>query len=216
MRHEGTSRDRRRGPRASAATLLCLGLAAAVAPGRLAAQPFSTGGTRAASPRPAIGLEPTRLVIETGLQARLGILADGLVHEIVLCLEGEVRGDTVRASRFTMPEPRVSAPRFALFLPCPSRTLAVWHNHPLQLPIREAATGSSRRPRREPVTDPLRLCRLSERDLETASRLPYPFVVVAVNADTWCWWSRRQIRSLDRAPVLPPGGQLFASPASGR
>jgi uncharacterized cupin superfamily protein len=124
---------------------------------------------------------PVRLVLDPALLVRLQTLAAGLQSEIVLCLTGTAHGDTVVATGFTMPDPQLSAADHATFGPCPQEAVAIWHNHPLE-------TRVSMTPRE--------LCSLSETDIHTAAQIGQPFVVIAVDASTWCWWSHDQVRSL--------------------
>jgi len=141
---------------------------------------------------------PARLSLDPGVLARLRTLAAGLRNEIVLCLTGSVRGSTAIATGFTMPDPQLSTLDRASFGPCPGEAVAIWHNHPLEEGIRSPsadATGYAR-PRGDPNVTPRDLCALSETDIRSAAAGGLPFVVVGVDADTWCWWSRDQVRKL--------------------
>jgi hypothetical protein len=143
--------------------------------------------------------QPSELVMEAGLLSRLQTLADGLHNEIVLCLNGVVRGDTAYASDFDMPGPRESTPMRSSFDPCPRGTLASWHNHPSsQRSGAFASLGESLMEKRA-----RRLCVLSQIDIATAERLRYPFAVVSVDADTWCWWTLREVEGFARDSVAP-------------
>jgi len=150
--------------------------------------------------------EPTEFVVEPGLLARLQTLADGLHNEIVLCLEGPVRGGVAYADHFEMPTPRESSPMRSSFDPCPDGTLASWHNHPTSNRSADAGrsvgAGSPSRAQR--------LCVLSETDIATAGRLRYPFVVVAVDAETWCWWTLAEVDAFAEQSIVP------GPPAPGR
>lgn len=151
--------------------------------------------TAALSPeRPVGSSAPAVLLVEPPLQAKLQTLADGLHREVVLCLEGTVRGDTAMARDFRMPEPELSSPTRSVFKPCPARALGTWHNHPPQGGRTGAAAARAR-------------CVLTETDLRTADRLGYPFVVVGTDADTWCWWTLAQAREATTAPAPPVPGQ---------
>lgn len=144
---------------------------------------------------------PAFLVIEPHLLTKLQLLADGLHTEIVLCLHGTTEGDTIRANDFSMPEPRFSASNSSAALPCPPETLAVWHNHPwVELRALKEAPHTLQM-RRVPAYQPLDLCILSEQDIQTATRVEYPFVVVAVDAETWCWWTLEQVQQFARDGV---------------
>ena len=137
---------------------------------------------------------PTRLVIERPLLSKLQTLAAGLHVELVLCLQGVTAGNDMRLTTFSMPEPRAAADDHSSFLPCPENTAAVWHNHPISDP---STYPNTRRPRREPVL-PRELCALSNSDIRTTARLGYPFIVVSVDAETWCWWTRDQVKRFAR------------------
>lgn len=144
---------------------------------------------------------PTELVVEPALLSRLQTLAEGLHREIVLCLQGDVRGSRATASDFVMPVPRLSTPTRSSFDRCPTGTLASWHNHPRTLVDGAATFATSREGSR-------RLCVLSETDIHTAERLRHPFVVVAVDARTWCWWGLEEVdrfaaRAISPAPPSP-------------
>ena len=142
---------------------------------------------------------PTRLILDAGLLSRLRVLAAGLHTEIVLCLTGSDNGTTVLASGFVMPDPELSTPEHATFGSCPSGTLAIWHNHPVEGPPADLNA------------DPRDLCALSELDIRTAVRQSAPFVVVAVDGGTWCWWSQDQVRKLAAQKLLrgdPLTGQI--------
>jgi proteasome lid subunit RPN8/RPN11 len=143
------------------------------------------------SPEPPL---PTRLVIERPLLSKLQALAAGLHVELVLCLQGVTAGNDMRLTHFSMPEPRVATGDRSSFLPCPDNTVAVWHNHPISDP---STYPDTRRPRREPV-HPRELCALSKSDIRTTARLGYPFIVVSVDAETWCWWTRDQVKRFAR------------------
>lgn len=143
----------------------------------------------ATPPPPPPPRPPGRLVVDSTLLVRLQTLAAGLQLEIVLCLTGTTHGDSVVATGFTMPDPQLSAPDHATFGPCPEEAVAIWHNHPLASRAGDTAQG-------DPNLTPRELCALSETDIRTMSQGTQPFVVVAVDANTWCWWSRAQVRDL--------------------
>jgi len=158
---------------------------------------------------------PARLVVEPGLLSRLQTLAAGLHNEIVLCLTGTTNGDTAVAVGFTMPDPQLSASDHATFGPCPKEAIAIWHNHPREPRASSAMQGGPApgyaRPLGDPNMTPRDLCALSETDIHTASQVGQPFVVVAVDATTWCWWSREQVRNLAARNALrgdPVPGQI--------
>lgn len=145
-----------------------------------------------ARPRPlelsAPDPSPTQLFIEPSLLAKLQTLAGGLHAEIALCLLGKIDGDMARLSDFFMPEPTVSTSSRSLVRPCPREALAVWHNHPL-----EGADVSGAREGAGTAAAARRLCVLSKTDIQTSLRFDHPFVVVAVDRHTWCWWTRAEV-----------------------
>lgn len=173
--------------------------------------------TAAAAPAAASSAapQPTRLVLDAGLLARLQTLAAGLHNEIVLCLTGSAHGDTTVATGFVMPEPRVSEPDRAAFGPCPDTAVAIWHNHPLHSAPSETGTSSYRRPMADPGASPRDLCALSATDIHTAAHDRFPFVVVAVGGDTWCWWTGAQAREFAARKAIrgdPFAGQIETLP----
>jgi len=112
-----------------------------------------------------------------------------------------------------MPDPQLSASDHATFGPCPEGTLAIWHNHPLENRggTHSADAAGFARPRGDPNMTPRGLCALSETDIRTAATSDSPFIVVAVDRDTWCWWSREQVRNFATRNVLrgePVAGQI--------
>ena len=154
---------------------------------------------------------PTELVVEPPLLTRLQTLAEGLHKEIVLCLRGDVRGDRAIVSDFVMPIPRLSTPTRSSFERCPAGTLASWHNHPRASESGPVAAVSSPAGAR-------RLCVLSETDIQTAERLRHPFVVVSVDAETWCWWGLDEVdrfaaRAISPAPPSPERIMLAMRPS---
>ena len=158
---------------------------------------------------------PVRLVVEPGLLARLQTLAAGLHSEIVLCLTGTTNGDTAFATGFNMPDPQLSASDHATFGPCPKEAVAIWHNHPVETRAGGAMQGAPSpgyaRPLGDPNMTPRDLCALSETDIRTAAQVGQAFVVVAVDANTWCWGSREQVRNLAARNALrgdPVPGQI--------
>src|SRR5207237_7958595 len=90
-------------------------------------------------------------------------------------------------------------PAAATLGPAPTGTLATAHKYPVK------------GPRADRNADPRDLCALSEPDIRTAVRQSAPFVVVAVDGGTWCWWSQDQVRKLAAQKLLrgdPLTGQI--------
>ena len=174
---------------------VCLALVAALpAPAEAQRLPRPMGwfipGTRVDTVHAEAG-RPTILSVQPDLLSRLQVLADGLRKEIVLCLHGEVIGDTARVTRFTMPDPRHSDTGSARFGPCPPGALAAWHNHPVPPP-------GFRVPQAVTAEVAAGLCRLSDTDVRTVARAGHPFTVVSVDASTLCWWTLQEVRGLER------------------
>jgi hypothetical protein len=143
---------------------------------------------------------PVRFVVDSSLLVRLQTLAAGLRTEVVLCLTGSSDGPTTVVTGFLMPEPKASSAVQATFGACPATAVAIWHNHPL-----EGLRGG------DPNANPRDLCALSETDIRTAAQTAVPYVVIAVDANTWCWWSHDQIHKLDVQQALrgdPIPGQI--------
>ena len=143
---------------------------------------------------------PSELVIELPLLTRIQTLAEGLHREVVLCLTGRVRGPTAIADGFQMPMPRLSTPTRSSFDPCPPGTLASWHNHP---PLTGLASLSDGSPFGSGAERARRLCVLSQTDIQTATRLRHPFVVVSVDAKTWCWWRLDEVDRFAEQAIAP-------------
>jgi len=160
---------------------------------------------------------PAALLLDAGLLARLRTLAGALHSEIVLCLTGVVSGDTVTATGFVMPDPYSSRPDGAAFGPCPPGAVAIWHNHPVEDPPGTVRGGdpSYRRPRGDSLASAREYCALSQTDIRTVARDGYRFAIVAVDHDTWCWWTREQVLALAQRGA-PRGDPVFGqiSPAA--
>jgi len=74
----------------------------------------------------------------------------------------------------------------------------------------DGAAGFAR-PRGDPNMTPRELCALSNTDIRTAAANDQPFIVVSVDRETWCWWSRDQVRNLAASNALrgdPMPGQI--------
>ena len=193
---EGRTRGRgeRRQTSACRAAFLCLALLLAL---------FARAEAETRPPEPRSGpaarvdtvhaqaSQPSVLSVQPGLRARLQVLAEALHKEIVLCLHGDVYGDTAVLTRLTMPDPRRSDTDSSRFGPCPADALAAWHNHPQPPP-------GIRVPRPVPERGAANLCRLSDTDIRTVARAGHPFAVVSADASTLCWWTLQEVRDLAR------------------
>lgn len=170
-----------------------LGLVAVVWAGSLALATRSAGAQEG----------PTDLSVDSSLQTKLLTLAGALHREIALCLLGDSSDDTARVGEFVMPVPRRSTASGSSFATCPPETLALWHNHPLTFEEPDTDPRPTPAIRHEPVTNPLVVCALSRDDIETIVRLGFPFAVVAVDQETWCWWTLDQVRGFQRRRLIP-------------
>jgi hypothetical protein len=177
---------------------------------------FATDAAPDGSPLVSADADSSRLVIDPALLSKLQTLADGLNKEIVLCLTGTLDDGDGRATDFEMPAVHTSTPTSSSVDACPEGTIGVWHNH---TPVGTALArigrswnGASQMSRRPELA--AELCRLSDRDIETLSGSGYPFAVVSVDRDTWCWWSRHQIMQFASDPEYtghPIVGQIRVS-----
>ena len=161
----------------------------------------------------SLGSDPVevspRLIIDAPLLSRLQMLADDLSSEVVLCLLGFQDNAMSVVTDFLVPVSRTSTATTVSVAGCPEETIAVWHNH--LLPARRAPNREGPRRYAQPPRSPLDLCRLSKRDIETVANSAYRFAVLSVDRDTWCWWSRDQVRRLwlsGRFPGHPVEGQF--------
>jgi hypothetical protein len=155
-----------------------------------------------------------RLLLTPSLFRRLSLLAAGLDREVVLCLQGNIAGDTAVVRDFVMPDLLRSTVDAVEPQPCAPATLAVWHNHPWTGP--DSSFG---------VKTPEDLCSLSQPDLRTVVADSIPFAVVSVGRTPRpivCWWRRvqavvnRHVKFLPRFPrqwtVLPSFASLADPP----
>ncbi len=162
------------------------------------------GGARAQAPLTStdsaiLASQPLkRLALTPSLFRRLSVLAAGLDREVVLCLQGEVSGDTAIVQDFVMPDLVSSAADAVQPLPCARATLALWHNHPWTGP--DSSFG---------VKTPEDFCSLGQPDLRTVIADSVPFAVVSVGRAQRpipCWWRRvqavinRHVKFLPRFP----------------
>ena len=154
-----------------------------------------------------------RLFLDPVLLGKLQTLADGLTKEIVLCLTGSAVDGVGHATDFVMPSVHVSTPTSSSVDACPDQTVAVWHNHTIvgSALARMARNWNGIGQQRQVAGLAADLCRLSEQDITTLVDSEYPFSVISVDRDTWCWWSRQQVVEFARADALtghPIEGQI--------
>jgi hypothetical protein len=150
------------------------------------------------------------LILSSPLLKKLSTLADGLHREVILCLTGETREGEMVAKDFVMPDPARSAAHGASAEKCPAGSVALWHNHPL---VRMGPRGLGegvRVARPNDAPGARGLCALSYTDLQAGRSDQLPFMVVSVDAETWCWWSLQQVEeALD-------SGRMILSSLSGQ
>lgn len=164
---------------------------------------------------------PTRLVIQPDVQARLNVLAAGMVSEIGLCLIGYTSADTAYVSHVYMPTPFQSTATRSSAGMCPNNTLAYAHNHPsmwvsVSVPclLSLDRTGLCSGAKVHIVYNPTNLCVLSTTDRTTASKSVYPFFVVFVTPTISCWWTQAQAEADTLQNALPLPGQASWLPSS--
>ena len=116
----------------------------------------------------------------------LASLADTAHTETVRCLMGEDLGDSIFIDVAFEPAIISSTAQRVRFRRCPGATLAIWHNH-------VAGPGSK----------PEQVCGLSQADIREALRPGSPkLMIVQVDAENICWWSRSQINELSMSQGL--------------
>ncbi|UCD25654.1 MAG: hypothetical protein JSW51_06995 [Gemmatimonadota bacterium] len=136
------------------------------------------------STRPA---RVTPVVVAPHIFDELAFLADTSRSETVRCLLGTDQGDSLFIDLALEPPIIHSTAKRVRFRRCPETTLAIWHNHVVDL-----------RSRAEEA------CGLSPADIREAMRPQSPeLMIVQVNAEQICWWSKTQIRELGMVHGLP-------------
>jgi len=128
------------------------------------------------------------MVISEAVFNELRALADTARTETVRCLLGAIRGDSAVVDLAWQPPISYADEGYVVFTGCPISTIAQWHNHI-----------------RDPRFAPEYACYMSSVDVEAAldERAP-PAQIVQVDAETFCWWTRVQIRGAAGTLVLPP------------
>jgi len=144
----------------------------------------------------AANLDPTRparvvpVIVVPQIFDELALLADTSQAETVRCLMGTDLGDSIFIDVVLEPAIINSTAHRVRFQRCPATTLAIWHNH---------VAG--------PEAKPEDACGLSQADIHEALRPGAPkLMIVQVNAEHVCWWSKAQINELgmlERLPALP-------------
>ena len=156
------------------------------------------------------------LVLSPSVSDNIALLFDQFDTEVVLCLEGERRGNNLYITDFRMPHILISEMGRVQAAGCrPSRNaVGTWHNHP--------ALGTSFATSSPEAT--ARNCYLSRTDItDFQGRRNALISVVSCAPRTYAYWKRSDVESLssDRGLLLPPPGQLVQTglredlPASG-
>jgi hypothetical protein len=129
------------------------------------------------------------LVIAPEIRRNLDILAGGLKVEFVLCLHGEVSGDTAYVSSISVPAIERADSISVKTGECQTPVLATWHNHPF--------VGAD-------ALDvlPEDYCVMSIGDVAMAAFGPANFSIISVDKNHMCWWSRRQAQGLTYGEYL--------------
>lgn len=145
------------------------------------------------APMPTL-LDASRVV------TRFRLLGAALHNEIVLCVRGRVVGRVAVATDLTVLNLQASNTHTAVPADtCPATTVAEAHNHPM--------SPRDLRTHRAPALN----CYLSLNDQHRARNMRYPFYVVLVDGQTWCWWSIAQVDAAWRNRSV----QLMAIPGQG-
>jgi len=141
----------------------------------------------------AASLDSTRparvvpVVVAPQVFDELAFLADTSRTETVRCLMGTDLGDSLFIDVAFEPAIIHSTAQRVRFKRCPGATLAIWHNH---------VAG--------PDSKPEQVCGLSQADIREALRPGSPkLMIVQVDAENICWWSRSQINELSMSQGLP-------------
>ncbi len=141
---------------------------------------------------------PRQLTVAPSVADNLALLFSQFETELVLCLEGEFRGDDLYVTDFRMPHIFVSESGRVQAAGCPtgSKTLGTWHNHPPRGLGLVAASPPS-------LT---RNCYLSRTDIKDFLRRKQAEVtVVSCGPRTFAYWWRRDVDLVDEdVAVLPP------------
>ena len=143
------------------------------------------------------------LVLDSKVADNLALLFAQFDTELVLCLEGELRGPDLHITDFRMPHILASESGRVQASACELRgnSVGTWHNHPAP-PYKLSAAGSERLARN---------CYLSRTDLADFLRRDDAIVtVVSCAPDVYAYWKRDDVMTAtsDAAMLLPPEGQL--------
>ncbi|MGD2154843.1 MAG: hypothetical protein PVG79_16360 [Gemmatimonadales bacterium] len=147
-----------------------------------------------------------RLVLSPAVSDNIALLFQQFETEVVLCLEGERRGNELYITDFRMPHILLSETGRVQAAACkPSRrAVGTWHNHP--------ALGTSFAAAHPDAL--ARNCYLSRTDIGDFRRRTDALVsVVSCGPRTFAYWRRSDVESAadDLAVLLPPPEQLVHS-----
>ena len=152
------------------------------------------------------GSEFGNLVLDPAISDNIALLFEQFDTELVLCLEGEWRGNDLYVTDFRMPHILVSETGRVQAAGCRSsaRSVGTWHNHPAP-----ASSFASSNP--EVLA---RNCYLSRTDIIDFRRREDALVtVVSCAPRTFAFWRRSDVESAasDVAVLPPPPDQLVRS-----
>jgi hypothetical protein len=141
----------------------------------------------AASPDSTRPAQIVPIAVAPDILDELALLADTLQTETVRCLMGSDALDSIFIDVVVEPPIIQSVAHRVRFQRCPVETLAIWHNH---------VAG--------PDSRPARMCGLSQADIREALKPQSPrIMIVQVNSEEVCWWSKSQIEDLRMGHGLP-------------
>lgn len=147
-----------------------------------------------------------QLVFAPNVSDNIALLFGQFETELVLCLEGEWRGNDLHVTDFRMPHILSSESGRVQAAACKSgrNNVGTWHNHPA--PTHQLAGASE--------TALARNCYLSRTDIADFQRRSDASVtVVSCAPNVLAYWKRSDVESLsdDVALLPPPEGQLVYS-----
>lgn len=149
------------------------------------------------------------LIFLPAVADNLALLFDKFDTELVLCLEGERRGDDLYVTDFRMPHILISETGRVQAASCRQspRSVGTWHNHPSpRFRLTDASSGSL-----------ARNCYLSRTDIQDFRRRRDALVtVVACAPRTYAFWRRSDVDDgpPDVALLPAPPGQLVRAEAA--
>ncbi len=163
----------------------------------------------AAGPDRAARGQFRHLILLPAVADNLALLFNQFETELVLCLEGERRGEDLYITDFRMPHILVSETGRVQASSCNgnSKVVGTWHNHPAPRLGLVAAKPEVQS----------RNCYLSRTDIgDFRRRKNAQVTVVSCAPHTYAYWQRRDVEAAeaDVALLPPPSGQLVRSEAA--